>query len=1011
MKFLEQIADYYTDGNRPFELSDCVFIFPNQRSALFFKHYIHKRMTEKFALMPRFITFSQFASYTSGVPETSKLELLFILYKTYVEVAKSCGAEVQSFDRFIFWGDMILNDFDVIDSSLADAEKVYKNLKDLKEISADYLTDEQKEVIERIWGPTLYTQHLENFWHHMGEKEMACRFVAWWEILGRVYVKFRERLNASGGATPGMQIRKAAEIIKNTAKAELERKHYVFVGLADVSNAEFSIMLRMKNAGCADFFWDVSSPTFYNKGKLDTTNPALSFISRMIKEFKHPDDFNPEPVDELGRINIYGVASSVMQTKLAGELIGKMELDENTAFETAIVLPNASQLIPLMLSLPERKYGVNITMGLPYTSTNFSTLLSAIIAMQRHSTFRSGDGARLYYYKDVLEVLLNPHIQLIAPGEANVIRQYIHDNKLSNIDANSLVEHFPVLAFIFSPMNEKKGESYTHDVDSSYVYVAGLLEGLRSRIEEKADNYRPFELEILSYFENKVKEMKEFIDRFDIDMKESTFLSLFERIMFGASIEMEGTPLKGMQIMGVLETRCLDFDNIMFLSMNEEFLPRKRYVRTMIPNSLRLGYGLPTIRHTESFYSYYFFRAISRAKNVYLLYDTRSPGSGRGEISRFVEQLLTVYKTDKISSAVVSLDGTIPPPREIVVQKSKRVMEQLERYKNPNSHKNISASALKTYLECPLHFYLRYVNDLGDDKEPVEFLDAAAIGEILHGAAELIYKNNSDGPITAAVYDKILASNEIERALISETARQLGVTIDDNTTVDDLNNVEATLIIENLKMEIESMLMAEKEKYCSDGGYFSFLKGELDIKGIQWTVGNHTFNVHMKIDRIDRLPDNTLRFIDYKTGRDNTTFTKIEDLFKGDHSVSGIFQLLAYGCSYCDLAQKVANINCNELEENEDLMWMKKNGVPSDITFSLYSLRELMKSNVLQDTTQGKVKLRPLSALRNEFEPLLIKTIDDIFNNTTPFGQCSDIARCRFCDFKSVCGRQVAEEL
>lgn len=1003
-KFLEQIADYYTDNSRINSLADYTFIFPNKRSAHFLKHYIHKRVKDDFVFMPRFTTFTRFASYVSKTPEAQKFELLFILFNAYIDVLKKINpdAETPSFDKFIFWGDMIIDDFDVIDSSLADAEKLYSNLKGLKEITSDYLTKEQKEVIERIWGPTNLTQHIDKFWHHIdyGNKEdMARKFIAMWEVMSPLYKLFRDRLENAGLGTTGMQLRKAADIIKNTSLDELSRHHYVFVGQADISHAEFVIMDRMKSAGCADFFWDLGSPVFHNDGNIDESNITVRFISRLANQFPMPEDFSLQPIEGLGQIDIVGVPSSVMQTKYVGSLIGDLKLDKETALDTAIVVPDASQLMSLMLSLPKQEHGINITLQLPYSSTTFSALFSAIITMQRRSR-KSAGRPRTFFFQDVLEVLLNPYIQLIAGKEAAIIRQYIYDKNLFNIDSAALVEHFPDTAFIFNPINEEK-DDYLFNLDDSSRYVETLIKTFRKRFSFLTGYKKSFEVKILEYFEKQVENLKNLIKKHSVEMKELTFLSLFERIMLSKSISMEGTPLKGLQVMGVLETRCLDFDTIIFMAMNEQSLPRREYVKTMIPNSLRRGYGLPTIEHTESFYSYYFFRAISRASHVTLVYDTRSPGRGRGEMSRYLEQLLYIHNKGNISHKIIELSGSVAPEREFEVKKTPEIMAQLAEYKKPNSGKRISASALKTFMKCPLEFYLKYVNGLGEDNEPTDYIDAAALGDIFHRTAKRIYDKYVNAPITAEVIDGIIKNKEIDDALLKETAVTLGLD-PEKAGYDDISS-EGRLLMANIRPELELMLRAEKSNYCADGASFDYVAGELKVSDVQWTVGEHSFNILMFIDRVDRLNDGTLRFIDYKTGLDEQKFKNVEDLFKGNHKVDGIFQLLMYAATYDDIVAKA-------ISSGQDEMWLKKTGVPKDITYSLYVIRNLMKTGILEPIVMGNSPVPAISKIKEEFYPLMKDLIDRIFNETEPFRQCEDVKRCRFCNFKSLCGRNVPVE-
>lgn len=989
-KFLEQIASYYLEKYDESNLSDFIFIFPNKRSALFLKHYFQQQIHSDVALLPHFTTFSRFLKHTADATDVTYYEALFILYESYCEVLKekNPGSEtITEFDKFIFWGDMILSDFNTIDSSLADAEKLYANLKGYKELTSDYLTDEQKEIINRLWGETRLTQHVEGFWLHTGpgvapneggESSMYRKFISLWEILSPIYQKFQKKLKEKGLSTPGMQARTALEKIKDTNLSKLRRKHYVFVGQADLSNAELAIMNRLKDSGAADFFWDIASPIFQEHSLPEDTVSWVRFIHNLAKSYPMPDDFELDKITGQPEINIYGIPSAIGQTKIIGDIVSKLNLDEEKAFDTAIVLPEPSLLTSLMVSLPDDVPGINITMGLPYSATKFATLFSALIAMQRMRR-RDRNGGIRYFYQNVLEILLHPHIQLIAGVKANLMRQVILDKRLFNVEASMLMKNFEELGFLFRPINDIK------DNDDSHDYILNVIKGLRELISAKPERGdAEFEISFLNYFEEQVNQLNVLISDYSIRMEESTFLSIFERILMSKNINMEGTPLKGLQIMGVLETRVLDFDYIIMPSLNERIFPRHEYVKTMIPNSLRRGYGLPSIEHVESFYSYYFYRMISRARNVNLLYDTRMPGKGRGEISRFLQQLLYIHNEGNVKHILTDMKGSASDERQIIVAKTPAVMQQLEKFKQSGGPR-LSASSLKKYLSCPLRFYLEIVNNLKVEDEPSDYINAAEMGNIFHHAAQKIYQPFKGKPVTAEDIENILSGDTIEKAVIYEIAKLQGINPEDATK--DHLNTEGRLLLSLINYQIRTMLEAEKATYCPEGKSFIFVDAEKDVFE-QWKVGNHTFNFRMQIDRIDRTGDNVLRFIDYKTGTDSLELKQeLSHIFSNDHKTSAIFQLLTYAAAFTDLI------------DNKD-----------DIEFKLHITRSIVKEKEIKPITYKRRPIGKYSELKEEFYPLLENLINSIFDDTTPFTQCEDAHMCKNCPFLSVCGRTLPKE-
>ncbi len=991
-KFLEQIADYYTSPSRKNDLADYTFIFPNKRSAMFLKRYIQLRVGDKAVFMPRFSTFGRFAAKTVRVSEASHFERLFMLYDAYRQTVKAQAADrtdgfsAKEFDKFIFWGDMILDDFDEIDRSLANPDKLYSNLDALHEIASDYLTDEQKDIITRIWGHTRFTEHIESFWLHTGSgkqnKVINNRFLSLWRMLPEIRRRYNAKLEKAGLTSAGKQMRDAATRIKNTPVDVLKRRRHVFVGLSDVSNAEICIMDRLRAADAADFFWDLSSPFFHTPdGKINDENPAMHIIGKLAKEFPMPEDFNLAPIGYPEHIDIIGVPSAVAQTKAAGAELSRMNrdglLDEAGLFGTAIVVPDPSRLTSLMLALPPDIAAVNVTMGLPYSVTNFATLFRSIISMQRRSRKRRGGVS--YFYQDVLEVLVHPHLQLIAAGKAEAIRQKIFNLRLFNIEADYLLSEFDELDYIFRPIEDQ------NNPDESCKYVVNLLAGVRNALESNAGKAKfntSFELEILKYFDSQIAELRHLIEKYGIDMKESTFLMLFERILQAKNINVEGTPLKGLQIMGVLETRALDFDNIMFLSMNERTFPRRDYVRTMIPNSLRRGYGLPPIEQSESFYAYHFFRAISRAKKVTLFYDSRTSAKGTGEMSRYLAQLMYLHGGSNITHRQMQLVGKTPESREISVQKNDTVLEQLKSYRTQGGLR-ISASALKTYLGCPLSFYLGYVNGLRDDETPVDYIDPAKIGDIFHHTAQRLFEKYKGERITAHTYDEMMSDGRLESILINEIAHFIGLKHGD-PKFDDLN-CEGQLIKGQVEYQLRAMLTAEQEKYCADGKWFTYVDGEKKIDEPQWEVQDGLkINFKMLIDRIDLLPDGTLRFIDYKTGTDEHNIgLSIDNLFKYNAKKMALLQLMVYSEAYADMVDSSAKIK-----------------------MALHRVKDIVQTGKIRDLCYTESKPLPdFPGFSETFRPKLNELIAEIFNPDVPFRQTDDTTHCRYCLFISICGR------
>lgn len=990
-KFLSQIADYYTAPERIGSLGEMTFVFPNKRSALFLKRYIQNRVNEGNILMPRFSTFRRFATKIVGVGEPSRFEALFMLYNSYVEALTENNRErkdsVRDFDKFIFWGDMILSDFDAIDLALADASKLYANLKSLREITADYLTEEQKAVIESIWGANNLSMHIDRFWKHVSHEDgatspAATKFLTLWDVLYRIYEIFSAKLAKAGLATGGSLMRRALDIVKDPEKCRNRvRGRVVFVGLSELSTAELAIMDRLDRQGKADFFWDLSGPLFHSPdGRLVGGNSAVRFVSRLKKKYPMPADFEEDVIDSFPAIEMVGVPSSVGQAKSAAAEIARMmerkEITAENSMETAIVLPDPSQLMSLMLGLPSDVPALNVSIGLPFVSTTFVTLFGSVLSLQRRSRTRR-TGERTFFYQDVLEVLSHPHVRLIAGADADRMRHHIIHDRLFNIDAAALREALPSVGFVFADVDT------ADSIDTAHNFVQSLVDGLWRELMKVDPDGRSFELDVLKAVGRDFAKLKDLIGRYGIEMQESTYMSLFESILRSKVINIEGTPLEGVQIMGVLETRAIDFENIVYLSMNERLFPKRDYVRTMIPNNLRRGYGLPPIELSEQFYAYNFLRSLSRVRRAVFFYDSRAAANRSGEVSRYLTRLKYLYpdRVKEIHTRMESIDDAREP---IVVEKTPEVMAQLKSYLTPGG-KNLSASTLKTFRHCGLQFYLRYVSGLGEKEEPLEYLDAAAQGNIFHRSAQRIFDKYAGRLFTADVLERMAADADISKIVGEEVARELKISGD--VPADSDLSFEALLIRNEIGVQLREMLLAESKAYGAEG--FEYVAGEYDVtskeKG-QWEiVPGLRVNFRMKIDRIDRIDADTLRFIDYKTGSDDCVAADMPSLF---NNKDAMFQL----CTYCEAYHDMVSPDVNILP-------------------AIHKLRDIVKNGELKPLRLYGKEMLPYPSWSAEFRPMLEDLVQQIFDPEQPFVQAEENdGECKNCHFAPVCGRKSSDD-
>lgn len=969
--FLRKVAEVYLQ-NESTNIVDFCFVFPNKRSGVFFSKYLSEALKTPI-LLPEIITISDLISEFSVGIEASRYEQLFILYNVY----KSISNEVVEFDQFQFWGDMILNDFNDVDRYLVDPKQLFINVQRLKEINSNYLTEEQIKIINKYWGENRSFDSVETFWKHLDNNDdngiPRDRFMKLWEILYDLYLKFNDELTNRGLSYSGRSYKDASEKIAKISANELTYKRYIFVGFNVLSSSEIKIFERLKEIDCADFYWDYNSPVYnceYNK--------ATRFIRKYIKLFPSNYNIDNDKIETLPNINIIGIPSNVGQVKEAGKLLSelcanKKITDIENALNTAIVLPDENLFIPLIHSLPENFNAVNITMGYPMRFTPVSALMKAIVSMQLR--LRKLKGEYVFYYEDIQNVLAQPLIRSVANIECEQIQNTISQNRLFNISAEYLKKEYPRLEVLFTPVKDIK------DFSNVFAYTISLINFIRQNLS--AVKHSSLEVSFLSRYTQALQSLKVLVERYSIEMQEHTFFHLIERAISSDTINFEGEPLKGLQIMGVLETRALNFENVIMLSMNERVFPRKHFSRSFIPDALRRGYGMSTIEFQESIYAYYFYRLISRATNVYLLYDARTAGVKSGEMSRYLYQLKFLYPQNTIKTSLVDYGIRSTRRDGIIIPKTNEIIEKLNKFRIEGSGKALSASAIKKYCHCPLQFYLEIIEELRIEDEVKEYMDDITYGNIVHAVAEKLYKGLDGIEITETVLERVknstaMLSNEITMA-VNEHYNKLGK--NNNTEL----YGEAKVLAEIMLYSIKELL--EREKQFTP---IVFKSAEEKMIGRYSVSPDLTINIKLFIDRVDTAMVNgceQLRIVDYKTGSDKTSVSSFDPVFDSANADNNgaVLQMFVYCNFYAAL-------------QNYD----------GPIQPIIYKLRTLKTEGLKPIIIGSKKDAKPVYDYRDfndEFLPYLHDTLEEIFNPQIPFAQTKNDDHCKYCSFKTICSK------
>ncbi len=1011
--FLREIAEVYVD-NHADQLVDYCFVFPNKRSGVFFSYHLREVARERdvMLLYPAIITISELLSDLTGGVEASRIEQLFILYRVYRRVMTRHGNPDNSvdFNKFQYWGDVLLNDFNDVDKYLVDAHQLFHNIEALKEISSNYLTPEQIDVIRRYWNTDRIPVEVQEFWNHTvhpgdgTSRKSSTGFVKLWQAMEEIYTEFREELIKRDLRYSGMIYREAVEKLDSDNIARLPYKRYIFVGFNVLSASEEAIFDKLMDAGIADFYWDYASPAFAEDG-----NRATRFLKRYLNHYKTSDgyDIGNKPLDKYPEIEIIGMPSAVGQAKYVGKIIGEMFPDDDSEdvenksvddrlLSTAIVLPDETLCMPVIHSLPPSMKDVNITMGYPMRHTPVASLVKTIVAMQLR--VRKLRYENTFYYEDVIAVLSHPLIRSIDPGLCDRIVRLINSRRLFNIPVKVLQDDEYAT---FRPLFEVVSDA--DNADSVFSYLKRLMLWLRDAADnaetddattETHNAVAAVERGFLNHYISALDTLRRLrithLDDLKVHLEDKTVFHLVDRLVSGESVSFEGMPLKGLQVMGMLETRALDFDNVIITSMNERIFPRKHHTKSFIPNALRRGYGMATLDHQESISAYYFYRLISRASKVYLLYDARTSGVKSGEMSRYLHQLTYIYRPEGLKTRVGFYNMKLPPVEDISLLSTSRDRNVLRRYLSTDDPRYLSASAINMLLNCSLQFYLSYVKGYRPDDEMRDYMDEATYGKIMHEIVERLYKDaRGNAPELFVNQETINRLNKSAMIVpqvtvaINKHYRMLG---DNNTTP---LTGDAKVMGDIMQLFISRMLDHEL-----DEGDFYFIDSESTQSGRLKISDSLTINFTHTIDRIDRVvaPDGQsyIRIVDYKTGSDRLSVKDVASMFdnNGEARPKAIFQLMLYCNSYAQFS-----------------------GLPEGTRIQpvIYKFRDIASGKGISPLKIGKTELDNYLDFNDEFLAMLDSRLSSVLKGESPadciFASATDDHACTYCDFTQFCSR------
>ena len=956
--FLYQVASLFYEKWEA-EVSRLAFVFPNRRTGLFFQKYLSE-VADTPLFSPTILTINDLFIQLSGKQSADRISMLFILYDIYIRQSGS----TETFDEFLYWGEMLLNDFDDIDKYMANARMLFSNVTDLREIENDFdfLSDEQIAAIRSFWSS----------FYPRGDTPNQQQFLAVWQVLYDLYEEFRATLAAEGKGYEGMIFREVVESMERGESPDLPYEQIVFVGLNALSVSEERFLAQLQKREIADFYWDYVSDKV-----TDPDNKASYFVSRNLKSFPSSMKLPPEEKVKT-EIEVIGIPSGIGQAKhvytLLSDWCKEAEMSSEEALRTAVILPDEHLLIPVLNAIPEQIRRINVTKGYPLAGTPVASLIEYILALQKN--VRYIDRNPLFYFRDVLPVLNHRYILSTSPEIISSLVKEITENNKIYISHTEL-EKTPLLEILFTPVT---------GVEAFSDYLIKVLEELNkvmSALSDEEEEDAPqrtndLEQEFIFHYFTTVNRMKEVMKDARIEMKIDTFFRLLKRVTDTITIPFHGEPLSGLQIMGVLETRALDFDRLIILSMNEGIFPQRKAANSFIPYNLRRGFGLPTYEHQDSVWAYHFYRLIERASHVSLLYDTRSNGLQTGEVSRFVHQLHYHYEVPMRDKLVVyNVSSSKTPP--LAVPKREDIMRRLDAYRKGGS-KAISASAINTYLDCPLKFYFSVVEGIREEEEVSETIESDVFGSILHKVMEELYKPFQGKMVTVDLLkairkDTALLTGAIARAFASEFFK---------TEVVRSLTGQNYLIGEMIRKYVEKIL--ERDGKLTP---FVYIESERKINGLISLSDHSEIRLKGFIDRVDEVLD-AIRIIDYKSGSGTTTFSSIESLFNKEEKdrAKAVMQVFMYCWMYAHFTE-------NKGKTIQPGIYYVRSLFSDPFDPSVYHRIERGKSEKVED----------FSGYAQAFEEGLRGCLDEIFNPEIPFTQTPTGKACSYCPFKGICGK------
>ncbi len=940
-QFAIEIYEKYEDN-----FSDICIVMPARRAQKYFINYLSEH-TKKTILLPEIFTIDEFVCHLTSFKTVDKTEILLLLYNHHLKNNHDLS---NDFKHFIGWANLFLSDINEMDMQLADSKSIYTSLTEIKELSYYDIPESERTPMQN-------------------------RYLKFFEQLYNYYLFLNEELSKKSMGYQGLIYKKAANEISFLIQ-KFKWKKIIFCGFNALTKSETTIIQKLKNENIVETYWDADM-LYYNDEIRDTGY----FLRKNKVDFKLDNNFPylSNYFEQFPKnIQIIGAPNAISQVKLVGELIDEIKSKQINCNESIVIVPADESLLPAIINTVNPNE-INITMGMPLNLSVIYKLYSLIFRMHiniERSVNQHNKQNRHLYYKDVIAIFSHPMFNKLSNSYDSDLKKAIKNLTVQNI-VYCNVTNIGKLDGITSEFLESVKIIFEKN-DDQLILLAGLKKLNQLLKQNTSTEYKLFNdvsnLTALNHFD----EIFEFIEKLFLNYpicNSAEFLfDLFNSKVSEYSISFIGDAINGIQIMGLLETRLLDFDNVILISVNEDTLPAGKSTNSLLPFDLRRYFNLNSHIQKDAVYSYHFFRLLQRAKNATIIYNSDLK-DGKSERSRFINQLIfdiaPKCNSITISEKILNISPNLTSSKEIIILKDAKVMEKMSQINY------LSPSAISNYIQCPLKFYFSKVENIKEVEEITESTDDKMLGNIIHGVLEKIYeqfpKNRNIVEQDFEMFDEKFIIEKIENEY--ENLR------DNKIPSEDLKFGKNRLAFEVIKKQIEQFIKSEINEVKTNEIIPIDFEQKIEIEVPVSSTIIDKIKFKGIIDRID-LFNGTLRIIDYKTGKvepKNLKFTLIPELFQKPDLAKSL-QLMCYSLLYTKKTQISEDTFINPL-----IISFKNKEKYSEISF--------YKRNMIQ--------LKDII----DFEQHLIKLVSQIFDPSLPFTQTPELKQCTLCPFNIICNK------